>query len=122
LQYTRLYADSEGESRFEDVEIELAEVDFAPPAPPLAVSPAVATTQCIFSVVRAGWFGDWHPTPRRQFFFQFAGELEVEVSDGEMRHLLSGSIVLVEDLTGKGHTTRVVGDVDVLGAFVQLPT
>jgi len=122
MQYTRLYADMEGESHFEDVEIELSEVDFAPPAPPLNLSPPVATTQCIFCALRAGWFGDWHPTPRRQFFFQFSGELEVEVSDGEVRHFLPGSIVLLEDVMGKGHVTRVVGGSEVLGAFVQLPT
>ena len=31
--YVRVYADDKGESHFEDVAIELSEVDFAPPAP-----------------------------------------------------------------------------------------
>ena len=35
LKYTRIYTDSDGETHFEDLEIELAEVDFAPPAPPV---------------------------------------------------------------------------------------
>ena len=121
MQYTRLSADAEGESHFEDVEIELAEVDFAPPAPPLHLSAPLAAAQFVFCALRPGWYGDWHPTPLRQFFFQLSGELEVEVSDGEVRHFGQGSIVLVEDLTGKGHVTRVVSNVEVLGAFVQLP-
>ena len=35
MKYTRVYADSNGESHFEDVEVEFSSVDFAPPAPPL---------------------------------------------------------------------------------------
>ena len=31
------------------------------------------------------------------------------------------SVALLEDVTGKGHTTRVIGDTDVYGMFVQLP-
>jgi len=31
-----------------------------------------------------------------------------------------GSITLVEDTTGKGHTSRVVGDQDVFGVVIQL--
>jgi hypothetical protein len=47
--------------------------------------------------------------------------MEVEVSDGEARHLEPGAIVLVEDTDGRGHVSRVVGDADVLSAVVQLP-
>jgi hypothetical protein len=38
------------------------------------------------------------------------GTFSVEVSDGEVREFPPGSVVLVEDTTGKGHTTRRVGD------------
>jgi hypothetical protein len=68
----------------------------------------------------SGWFGDWHPSPERQFFFQLAGEIETEVSDGEVRRFGPGSIHLLDDVEGKGHITRSVGDTDVFGAFVQL--
>jgi hypothetical protein len=34
MKYVRIYADLTGESHFKDVEVELAQVDFAPPAPP----------------------------------------------------------------------------------------
>ena len=43
------------------------------------------------------------------------------VGDGEVRILRPGAVVLLEDLTGRGHRTRVVGDEDVCGGFVQLP-
>jgi hypothetical protein len=34
MKYVRVYADDEGESHFADIEIPLALVEFAPPAPP----------------------------------------------------------------------------------------
>ena len=46
----------------------------------------------------------------------------MEVADGEVRRFGPGDIVLLEDLTGPGHTTRVVGVAPSSGVFVQLPT
>jgi hypothetical protein len=46
---------------------------------------------------------------------------EVQVSDGDIRHFLPGDIVLVEDVRGKRHTTRVVSDDAGRGVYVQLP-
>ena len=37
VSYTCLYADSDGESHFKDVEVEFQETGFAPPAMPLSV-------------------------------------------------------------------------------------
>jgi hypothetical protein len=37
------------------------------------------------------------------------GEVEVTASDGETRRFSPGGLLLVEDTTGKGHSTRVVG-------------
>ena len=36
-----------------------------------------------------------------------SGELEDEVSNGEIRSFEKGDIILVEDTTGKGHISRV---------------
>ncbi len=120
MKYTRVYADENGESHFEDVEVELSSVDFAPPAPPLDLSAFAPATQYGFCRAPAGWLGDWHPAPRRQIIFYLAGEIEAEVSDGEVRRFGPGSVTLVEDTTGKGHKSRVVGTTDVLSAVVQL--
>ena len=51
---------------------------------------------------------------------QIAGELEVEAGDGERRRFGPGSVVLLEDVSGKGHFTRVVGHGSAGGVFVQL--
>ena len=121
VRYTRLYADSEGESHFEDVEVEFQETDFAPPAPPLNVSPFFPATECGFLTAPPGWVGEWHPAPRRQFLLYLAGQTEIQASDGEVRAFGPGDILLLEDTTGKGHLTRVVSPTEVLNAVVRLP-
>ena len=121
MRYVRLYADAAGESHFEDVEVPLAAADFAPPAPPLHVSPFSPAERYGFVVLPPGWAGDWHPTPRRQVLFYLAGEVEGETRDGEVRRFGPGSVTLVEDTTGKGHRSRNVGTGEVVTAVVQLP-
>lgn len=120
MKYTRVYTDKDGESHFEDVEVAFNSVDFAPPAPPLDLSSFTPATQFGFLRAPVGWFGDWHPAPCRQIMFYLAGEIEAETSDGEVRRFGPGSVTLVEDTSGKGHKSRVVGDTGVLGVVVQL--
>ena len=120
MKYTRIYCDAVGESHFDDVSVNVEQVDFAPPAPPLYMAVPLETERTILCAIPAEWVGDWHPAPRRQFYFQLSGALEVEVSDGEKRRFSAGSLVLLEDTTGKGHLTRVVGSTGVDAVFVQL--
>jgi quercetin dioxygenase-like cupin family protein len=121
MNFVRLYADAEGISHFKDAEVVLTESAYAPPAPPFFVSTGEAATGLAMTTLPAGWFGDWHPSPRLQWWFQLSGELEVETGDGEKRRLGAGSIVRVEDTTGRGHTTRVIGDAPVHAVYVHLP-
>jgi hypothetical protein len=120
--YLRLYADEQGESHFGEVEVTLTPVDFAPPAPPLAVAPLSAATRCFLVGGPADWGGDVpHPAPRRQLFCLLEGRYEVTASDGEVRTFGPGSLLLLEDTTGKGHSTRIVGGGDFLILGVALP-
>ena len=58
----------------------------------------------------AGWeSGRRYNPPRRNFFVTLSGELEIEASDGEVRRLGPGTVLLAEDLSGKGHITRSRG-------------
>jgi hypothetical protein len=121
MDYVRIYADTEGLTHFEEAEEALTAVDFAPPAAPQQVSTLVPASRVGFLSVPPGWFGDWHPVPRRQFLFYLAGEVEIEVGDGEVRRFGPGSVLLAEDTDGRGHTTRVVSADPVRAAVVQLP-
>ena len=67
------------------------------------------------------WFGDWHPAPRRQYWVQIAARIEVEVSDGHVKQFGPGDVALLEDITGRGHVTRVTSPEGMQGVFVQLP-
>jgi hypothetical protein len=49
---------------------------------------------------------DWHNPPQRLLVLWLTGEVEFETSDGNIRRLPAGSVVLAEDTTGKGHITR----------------
>jgi hypothetical protein len=119
-RYVRLYADAAGESHFAEVAVPLVAADFAPPARPMNLSAFVPATRWAFFEIPAGWIGDWHPTPRRQVFFWLAGEVEITASDGAVRRFPAGTVLLVEDTTGKGHHSRTVA-ADTLAAVVQLP-
>ena len=61
---------------------------------------------------RPGRVADWHTAPRRQYVITLSGHGEVELIDGTKIELGPGSIDLAEDLTGKGHITRVIGNED----------
>jgi hypothetical protein len=119
-RFTRVYTDENGETHFEDIEIALLPKIFAPPAPALNLSLFSEAKRYGFVNAPSGWFGDWHPTPKRQVFIYLSGEMEAKVSDGEVRSFGPGSVTLVEDTTGKGHVSRVIGDQDVLAVVIQL--
>lgn len=121
MQYTRLYCDTAGESHFADVSVDVEPITFAPPAPPLKMARPMPAARMIPCEAPRGWIGDWHPAPQRQFWIQLSGELEVEVSDGEVRRFRAGDVVLLEDTSGKGHVTKVLGSAVVEAVFVQLP-
>lgn len=117
----RIHADEHGESHFEDLTFELNERDFAPPAAPMMVSDPQDARSVLLCVIPTGWDGSWHPTPARQYGVLLSGECELEVSDGEVRLIRPGALVLLEDSFGKGHATRVIGNEEVRIFFMHLP-
>ena len=50
----------------------------------------------------------WHNPPRRQYVISLEGAFEIAISDGTKRTLRPGDIVLMEDMTGPGHTTTPI--------------
>jgi hypothetical protein len=122
LGYLRLYADADGVSHFEDVRLEPVARPDEPGGGRGERAAPIPVSELVFRrVVDDGEPARAHPAPRRQFVIQLAGEVEVEASDGEVRRLGPGGIVLVEDLDGAGHVTRPVGDgAERLTLFVPL--
>lgn len=111
---------ADGLSCFADLFVPLSPSGFAPPAPPMPVSELEPATDLLYLVLPAGWGGAQHPSPRRQVAFCLSGRLRVEAGDGEVREFGAGAIWRMEDVSGSGHTTTVIGDEDVRLAIVQL--
>jgi len=107
---TRLYTGQDGQSHIEELDLES--------------HPELATLQkaegIIFRSFEPGHFMDWHPAPRRQFVINLQGEAEIGLPDGTVIHFGPGHVNLAEDVTGRGHTTKVVGSVPRITATIPL--
>lgn len=121
LSFARLVATADGGSRFDALAIPVTLQQFAPPALPFGVSPLAAASQCGFLHLPAGWIGELHPSPLRMWIFMLDGEMHFEASNGDARHLLPGSALLLEDTQGRGHLSRVLGSAPATLAVVRLP-
>lgn len=113
MQYVRLYAGPDGESHFEDVDVPTEAVLTSTGVSthkgkigPLGDTLTLTATDPGSGDPGDGGWGPWHPDTQRFFATWFEGEVEIEVSDGEIRKFGAGSLVLVEDVTGKGHRNR----------------
>lgn len=120
LAYERIGSDSSGESHFVPLRIEMQTRTFAPPAPSFDVSDVAPARGVGFLRVPMGWTGELHSSPQRMWVFFLSGAMEFETSDGEKRAGVPGTALLLEDTTGKGHLSRVVGASDAVLAFVQV--
>jgi hypothetical protein len=121
MQYVRIYADLCGESHFEDVEVAFSALPADPPVPPILISSFIPADQLAFVRCPPGGDSEWQTAPRRQLLFLLAGENETQVSAGEVRRFGPGSIILLEDTSGKGHSGRFIGTEDALVALLELP-
>jgi hypothetical protein len=103
LRVTRLYADQHGHARFEDVEIALSPED--PPPDALSVSAAWQASGVLFGRGTAGGGHPEQPEHRRQLIVGVSGTVEVTAT-GETRTFGPGDVLLVEDTSGVGHSSR----------------
>jgi hypothetical protein len=108
---TRIYTGTDGQSHSE--EIGLANAGGT-------ASEMMKATGVQFRRTPPGTFSDWHVGPRRQFIITLSGRAEIEVAGGKKIALEPGHIELIEDTTGKGHTTRVVGKEDRVSISIPL--
>ena len=106
----RLYSGPDGQSHIEGIDLSRTP-DW---------TRGLATTQIAFRESPVGRFQDWHPAPRRQFVIILSGHLEIGLGDGSKHLFGPGDARLVEDTTGKGHTTRVHGNEPCVTATIPL--
>ena len=119
MKFHKLYADAEGESHWQDVEVTLTERVFAPPAKAIEISQAEPAKQVMFLRLRAGWNEPVHPTPVCQKLVCLAGRVRVTASGGEARDITVGDVWHMEDRHGKGHHTEVTSAEDFEAFIIQ---
>ncbi len=121
MRVIRLYADENGESHLDTLEIAMTLQEFAPPAAPLYVTEAQAASQFVVIQLPVAWGGGTpHPTPGRQMLFCLSASIQVSSSDGHSRSLSTGEALLMTDTTGKGHATAVTSDTAVTAVMIRL--
>ena len=111
----RLYSGEDGQSHFEDITGPWTLDDRGREQTPLRDAVGVRFTR-----YPVGFFFDWHPAARRRYAMILSGQVDCAIGDGTVQRLGPGAVLLEEDLTGQGHTSRVVGDQPLLVAFVHL--
>jgi hypothetical protein len=105
--YLRIYADPDGGTHMEDIDVPLLPTEIFKGYPPLHLSDTLAVSGCRFCRVPAGVREvGWHNPPCRKLVIWLTGEVEFETSDGDIRRVAAGSVVLAEDTIGKGHISR----------------
>jgi hypothetical protein len=107
--YTRVVSTDDGESAFEDAELQLSELLPADGVPSMFVC-ALGRADGVAFVRFADFPGERHPASEAQWVAMLRGVIEVQVSDGTSRRFRPGDLVLATDTTGRGHVTRTVGD------------
>jgi quercetin dioxygenase-like cupin family protein len=89
----RIYTGTDGLSHVEEIPLTMN-----------TVLEKIATVEV--RVGTPGRFSDWHVGPQRQYIINLSGSGQLEVAEGKV-DLPPGSMEFIDDLTGKGHTTRI---------------
>lgn len=103
MRIHNLYCDAKGESHFRDIEVEWVEERRGS-----KLSKRLPATGIIFRETGGDYDLDWHPAPRRQYIINLDGGVQITASDGEKRIIGAGEVLLVEDITGKGHLSKAI--------------
>ena len=111
IKMTRIYTGTDGQTHATELDVPLTSGN---------ATEMFKATGIQFRRTPPGTFSDWHVGPRRQFVITLSGRGEIGLAGGRKIELVPGKIELIEDLTGKGHTTRAVGNEDRISIAIPL--
>ena len=115
MRITRLFSNKNGDSEFQDIEIELenaGEIGY--------LSQRYPVENLIFRTTGGDYDYNFHNAPERQFIIMLDGEIEIETSLGVTRRFRPGDILLAEDKAGKGHRSRSIDGQTRRSIFITL--
>lgn len=111
VRATRLFSGPDGQTHAEEVNISQLAT-----AQPEILKPASVR----FATRGPGTSDDWHTAPQRQYLITLKGHAEIEIGGGQIVHATTGSVLLIEDMTGKGHRAKVTNESEWHVMFVPL--
>jgi hypothetical protein len=115
IAVTRIFTGPDGQTHAEEINVKLARDDAS-----TELSELMKTAGVRFRRQVPNYFEDWHTAPRRQYVITLSGRGEIEIAGGKKISLGPGHILLVEDLTGKGHISRGVGTEERISLIIPL--
>lgn len=113
IRCVRMWTGADGDSRFEEGYIELAEGergDF--------IGQATAATNISFRETSSGGSFEWHQDPVPRYVLTLAGTLEFETKSGATFTIGPGDVLLAQDNSGSGHKWRLIGSEPWRRAYV----
>jgi len=116
LKMLRIYGGDDGESRVDFVSLPRTGGE-----PGQSVQSRLYTTDVEIFDSLPGAFIDWHRVSTPRFLIVLSGQLEIGLGDGTTYLMRKGDIALAADTTGRGHTSRTIGDEPVRIMTVRLP-
>jgi hypothetical protein len=109
---TDMYSGPDGLTHLRDLTVKLPQLEKAHAVQISRIAPN--------SDPKSGGYVNWHNAPHRRYVVVLKGRFEVEVENGgKTKSFGPGDVLLAEDITGKGHLTRAVGE-DCVWMFVEL--
>jgi hypothetical protein len=128
VPYWHVWTDEHGvshQTRRLIIEFELKSI--SPPSAPLWLgAKAVGDASVLFTVLPAGWIGQWHENPEPQWIIPLSGRWFVETMDGVRVEMGAGELSFGEDQNTRerdgrrGHLSGVVGDEAAVLMLVQV--
>jgi hypothetical protein len=121
MKCLRIFATADGESHFDEVDIPTPNGPTLPGLGRFEISADYPASRLHFIHVPAGMPEvGWHTVPERVLTVRLNGGAEYQTSDGAVRYVRAGALVLVEDTHGKGHITRHSGQEQTV-LWIALP-
>lgn len=114
MRLIRICSDANDHSRFDEFELPLRPDTLG------KSSEFLPATNVFLRELRRDLVNDLHCAPRRQLIFIISGKIGLESSRGALAEVKSGEAIFVEDVSGRGHVTRVV-DGPTLCVYVPVP-
>jgi MFS family permease len=111
----RIMSGADGKSYLDEITL--------PPAAgtdPSALVSRLYTTDTEVGISSPGTFIDWHRVSTPRLLIVLRGRMEVGLGNGRTYRFGPGDIVLAMDLTGQGHTSRMIGREPVMAMTVRL--